>query len=148
MENILYKDVEIPDGYEIDVIHSTIFKTAFKPIKTPINYDNIKTYDDILNLAINNDNAAYVLGHSDKIDAINKLLITAKVLNDGWVPDWNNPKEAKYYIYFDSIKNTIEYGYTYNHTVYCYGIGYFKDIFTLRKTIEILGDDLIKTALY
>lgn len=28
MENILYKDVEIPDGYEIDVIHSTIFKTA------------------------------------------------------------------------------------------------------------------------
>lgn len=146
MENILYKDVEIPDGYEIDVIHSTIFKTAFKPIKTPINYDNIKTYDDILNLAINSDNAAYVLGHSDKIDAINKLLITAKVLNNGWIPDWNNRNQAKYYLYSNTINGAIECCYTYKNI--SSSIVFFKDAFTAIKTIEILGDDLIKTALH
>lgn len=145
MENILYKDVEIPDGYEIDVVHSTIFKTAFKPIKPPINYDNIKTYDDILNLAIHNDDAAYILD-DNKIKAINKLLITAKVLNNGWIPDWNNRNQAKYYLYSNTINGAIECCYTYKNI--SSSIVFFKDAFTAIKTIEILGDDLIKTALH
>lgn len=36
--------------------------------------------------------------------AYKKLKIIAKALNEGWVVDWNNEKESKYFPYFDMRK--------------------------------------------
>lgn len=35
------------------------------------------------------------------INAFAKLILIARVLNEGWQPDWNNDDEAKYYPWFD-----------------------------------------------
>lgn len=38
--------------------------------------------------------------HRKSLIATAKLIIIAQALNDGWVPDWNNYDEYKYYPWF------------------------------------------------
>ncbi|MCO6149088.1 hypothetical protein [Flavobacterium sp. NRK1] len=42
-----------------------------------------------------------------------KLMIIAKALNDGWVPDWGNDDEYKYYPWFD-MGGSSGSGFSYN----------------------------------
>lgn len=35
------------------------------------------------------------------INAYSKLVIIVRVLNEGWIPDWNNSDQYKYWPYFD-----------------------------------------------
>lgn len=84
-----------------------------------------------------------------KIHAIHKLLNVAKYLNkneDGsdWVPDWENLDEDKYYICFDYEDGSIKVDFM----NYCDGhIVYFRTVQIARQTIEILGEEVIRTAL-
>jgi hypothetical protein len=100
--------------------------------------ERIKTFDDIIN----------ILGKDD-IDVIhyNKLLnnknskrydiaeygiiLIAKVLNEGWIPDWNNTKEYKWYNWFRYDSSTSRfvfldtayddwYTYTFGGSRLCY----------------------------
>jgi hypothetical protein len=41
-----------------------------------------------------------------------KLKIIIKALNEGWVPDWNNSNQLKYFNYFN-MKGGFSYFYTY-----------------------------------
>lgn len=74
--------------------------------------------------------------------ALNKLFNVAYYLNEGWVPDWKNGKEDKFFI---GMKfNTLHVGsaYYFSQT----GIPYFKSENLARKAIKILGEVKIKEA--
>lgn len=78
---------------------------------------------------------------AQKLRAINQLMNVAKYLNGNWQPDWDNSKEAKYYLYFYG-KHYIDCSYQY---IYC--LVYFKSSELAQQAIEILGEETIKLAL-
>lgn len=79
-----------------------------------------------------------------KLLAMNKLVNVAKYLNNGWEPNWDDPREDKNYIYYNSVDKTLET----SHTVLSrYATVYFKTPELAKRAIDILGDDCIKLAI-
>lgn len=74
--------------------------------------------------------------------ALNKLFNVAYYLNEGWVPDWKNDKEYKYFMYCDGGNERIST----SHNVYTYYVGgvYFKSETLAKRAIAILGEKAIK----
>jgi hypothetical protein len=69
--------------------------------------DRVKTFEDACNIAGPlSDNISLLLKYNgiDKdmlaVQALAKLSIIARVLNEGWTPDWNNGVQPKWYPYF------------------------------------------------
>lgn len=78
-----------------------------------------------------------------KILAINSLILVAKYLNEGWVPNFNNSKEPKYFMATTSGNTVyIEKIYGFNASVV-----YFKTNELAQQAINILGEDTIRIAL-
>ena len=69
-------------------------------------FDNINTINDIINILGNDDIDVIhynnlILNKAKKYDiAEYAIILIAKVLNEGWVPNWNNTKERKSYNWF------------------------------------------------
>jgi hypothetical protein len=71
------------------------------PTKTPLfDYKTIKSYEDAVkalpvhkNDTINPDDALYDV-------ALKKLRHIIKVINNGWIPDWDNYSQKKWYPWF------------------------------------------------
>lgn len=85
--------------------------------------------------------------HMLKLDAINKLLGVAKFLNkneDGsdWVPDWKDMHERKYY----PLKTGDVLGSGVTQGMICSNV-YFRTDELFNKAVQILGEDIIRTAL-
>ena len=60
----------------------------------------VKTFKDACDvLGIDSNDEAFSYGESDEI-AYAKLKVITKALNQGWVPDWNNDKQLKWYPWF------------------------------------------------
>lgn len=129
-----------PEGMECYLDGSEI---KFRPIE---NKPEISCYDDITRKLFEKEMGVYITSHcvsqkqAKKALAINKLLNIAKYLNDGWVPDWNNSVEQKYYIYIN-ILNNIDINYALNKRE---SIVYFRTEELARKAIEILGEKTIR----
>ncbi len=45
------------------------------------------------------------------INAYAKLIVICKAFNEGWIPDWNNSNEAKWYPWFQ--KNSSSFGFSF-----------------------------------
>ena len=78
-----------------------------------------------------------------KLLAINELMNIAKYLNDGWQPDWNNIKEPKYFIRFNSDKS-LDIDYVHNTQL---DSVFFKSRELAQQAIEILGEETMKLIL-
>lgn len=107
--------IEIPKGFEVDNFDKVTGKITFKEVKKEV-MDRIKTPDDALR----------ELGECDedvkeyrKLQSVNiaphilnnqLAIIIVKALNEGWVGDWNNSNEYKYYPWFYLGKNFRCYG--------------------------------------
>lgn len=130
--------IQVPEGYEIDKENSTFECIKFKKKKT-ISYSDIsyKLIEDFGGISYSSSK------HRDKIFAINKLLFVAKYLNGGWVPNFNNSEQAKYFITVD------RYGILQVNDVYSIfsSLVYFKTKELAYQAIEILGKETIKQAL-
>jgi hypothetical protein len=93
--------IAIPEGYEVDsfdksscqLIVTEKLKDVFERIKTVADVlaDHGLTQEDF-------DKACALLSLDEKAYRILKML--ALSLNEGWVPDWNNDSEYKYYAWF------------------------------------------------
>lgn len=85
-----------------------------------------------------------------KLKAINMLLNVAKFLNrneygDDWVPDMNNLNEAKWSIEINKENKLVPKLYIYSNSN-C-SVIYFRTKENVKQAIQILGEDIIKTAL-
>ncbi len=132
--------VQVPEGYEIDKENSTFECIKFKKKSVTImdimdKYGKKRNYP-VKVLATSNT-------HMHKILAINSLILVAKYLNEGWVPNFNNSKKPKYFIATTSGNTVyIEKIYGLNASVV-----YFKTNELAQQAINILGEDTIRIAL-
>lgn len=112
--------IDIPKGMEIDTENSDFTKgiIKFKP--------KYITYDDIVNSANSIDSINALVQSSDmiKLEAIEQLISIARYYNKDWRPNWDNSKEKKYLIKFDSYAG--EFFVDYDLTINLGGI-YFKN---------------------
>lgn len=151
--------IQIPDGYQIDEVNSTLELIKFKPIEKAT-YENISkelfkeggffftSRGTFFSLNMNGDESSEFNNctseeQAKKVLAINKLLNVAKYLNKGWKPNWENRTEDKWYIE-ESEGQPI---YTDNTVLYNCRICYFKSEELAEQAIKILGKETIKLAL-
>lgn len=80
--------------------------------------------------------------HRQKLEAINKLMNTAKYLNGEWKSNWEDLNEYKHSIII--INENITLDYNINRTN---NIIYFKTKELALQALEILGEKTIKLAL-
>jgi len=85
----------VPDFFK-EQLEAAFGKDAFRKI----DYKDIKTFKDACN-ALDIDPDA-VCNKGDTLDeaAYKKLKIIAKAINQGWVPDWDNTNERKWFPWF------------------------------------------------
>lgn len=76
--------------------------------------------------------------------ALNMLHNVAYYLNHGWVPDWSNMQQKKYWVIRDGEMNTIEI--VINISIHHAGGVYFKSEKLCKRAIKILGETKVKEA--
>ena len=132
--------IQVPEGYEIDKENSTFECIKFKKKSVTI-MDIMDKFKEKRNYPIKV--LATSNTHMHKILAINSLILVAKYLNEGWVPNFNNSKEPKYFMATTSGNTVyIEKIYGLNASVV-----YFKTNELAQQAINILGEDTIRIAL-
>jgi len=95
--------IKIPKGYEVDSFDKLSGEIKFKAKVPQKITDRIKTVEDVVkefgfSMAGFEE---FTEGRSDDEKAYMILVRLAKVLNEGWEPDWSNSNEYKYYPWFE-----------------------------------------------
>ncbi len=75
---------------------------------------------------------------SDRKSAQDELLQMAFILNGDWKPDFTNPSERKYFVFFAYDKSEFRSDY---NSCYSYGLVYFKD-YPLEYFLATASDNL------
>ncbi|OXB01720.1 hypothetical protein B0A75_04575 [Flavobacterium oncorhynchi] len=81
--------------------------------------ERIKNFDDVLSELKIKRSDFDLSNHgleSDEV-AYRKAKLVAKVFNEGWIPDWANSSEYKYFPYF-TMGSPSGVGFSYNYYVY------------------------------
>lgn len=112
--------INIPEGMEIDLENSDLAKGIIKFKTRDITYNDVYNELNDTTIAVNT-----YFGNEIKLRALSKLMNIAKYYNKDWQPDWNNPKEDKWYIYYDysSCRYIIS-----NHAIFVDCCVYFKNL--------------------
>lgn len=132
--------IQVPEGYEIDKENSTFECIKFKKKSISFvdiidKYENERSYPIKLLATSNN--------HMKKIIAINSLILVAKYLNKGWVPNFNSCKRRNYYITIRDNKLCLDYCFYINTGA----VIYFRSEKLAQQAIDILGEETIRLAL-
>jgi len=103
----------------------TIYKD--KVYYNPANYNRFETKEEAERVA-------------KKVNALLKLEKIAKVLNNGWVPNWNNVNQIKHGIFYHHPDNMFVIGCVYHRDFMsnCF----FETEQKAKQAIELMGDDL------
>lgn len=132
--------IQVPEGYKIDKENSTFECIKFK--KKPVTIMSIMDeFKEKLNYSVKV--LATSNTHMHKILAINSLILVAKYLNNGWVPNFNSCRHRNYYITIRGNKLFIDYCFNINTGA----VAYFKNEELAQQAIDILGEEVIKQAL-
>lgn len=98
--------IEVPKGYEIDQEKSTFENIVFKEVKKDI-MERVKSVDDAIKELGETDEAVVqlrllqgVVGLSPKIVSEQKIVVFAKAVNEGWIPDWDNGQWDKWVLWY------------------------------------------------
>jgi hypothetical protein len=89
--------------------------------------DRVKTFEDaciVLEIdpadVLHSAHSDFLKPHIDSVNAYCKIIVISKALNEGWIPDWNDEDQYKYYpwFYFHSPSgfrlNGVYYHYSYS----------------------------------
>src|SRR5688500_13359184 len=94
--------IEIPNGFEIDSFNQSTGEIKFKEKPKKVT-ERIRTVADVLA-----DNGFSKEGFDEWCEGLDTdeiayriLKLLAKSLNEGWLPDWGNSNEYKYYAWFE-----------------------------------------------
>lgn len=131
--------IQVPEGYVIDKENSTFECIKFKKDTVTL-MDIVNKYDNEFGIPVKV--LATSNAHMCKIIAINSLMIVAKYLNYGWIPDFRYGK-SNYFLSIDSEGTLqINSSHYYNDS-----LEYFKSEELAQQAIDILGEDTIRVAL-
>ena len=144
------KTIEIPEHLDLNLEKLIELGVLTDNTKNNVlSYANIQAdlqcntdKDDFYNYYIGND--GYYLNKyiEPNLEALVKLINTAKYLNGDWLPVENINANNNYYIYFSgNVLKIIP------HCIIHTGSVYFKTKELAQKAIEILGEDTIRKAL-
>ncbi|WP_312922576.1 hypothetical protein [Empedobacter brevis] len=114
--------IQVPNGFKIDSLDKEKSLITCSEIPKSI-LERIKTFQDAINelgeededvkafrLIENLEIPKYIISHLQSI-------IIVKALNEGWIPDWSNRNQAKYFPWFDmeasSSGGFVYYDYDY-----------------------------------
>lgn len=93
-------DIPIPSGYEIDTIDNKAGKIILKQTAPKSLLERVTTVEALLT-----ENNWSVESFEDSCEGDEKayrlIKMLVSTLNEGWLPDWSNYKESKYYPYFE-----------------------------------------------
>lgn len=93
--------INIPKGFVIDKFDETTGEVSLKPTPKVVT-ERIKTFDDVLKengTTIEEFEKSCKGLEPDEI-AYKKAKLVCLAYNEGWIPNWNNSNEYKYYPYF------------------------------------------------
>ncbi|MDM1093399.1 hypothetical protein [Myroides odoratimimus] len=93
--------INIPEGFKIKSFDQSTGEVNFEPLPRDIK-ERIKTFEDVLkekNMTLEYFNDINEELLPDEI-AYRKIKLIAEVLNEGWIPDWSDDDEYKYYPWF------------------------------------------------
>lgn len=93
--------IEIPKGHEVESFDKSTGVIKFKETPKDIT-ERIKTFTDVLE-HLNIDEDDFVDRIEDMTEdeaAYVKIKLIVRTLNEGWVPDWSNSNQYKYYPWF------------------------------------------------
>lgn len=120
--------IDILEGMEIDLENSDLAKGIIKFKIKELDYKTI--YCKICNKSLVIDSHRE---DENKLRAISRLMNIARYYNQDWKPDWNNPREDKWYIYYDhsSCKYVVS-----SHVIFAEDSIYFKNEDDINAVIE------------
>lgn len=133
--------IDIPQGMEIDTENSNFAEGIIKFKPKCITYDDIfNSFDSIacINVSVHSSNI-------NKLTAMAQFMNIAKYYNKDWKPNWNNPKEAKYYTYYNYNNGKYKIGFTTNVN---WGDIYFKFRDNVQSVIDNPNFKSILDAIY
>ena len=86
--------IEVPKGFEVDKEKSTFERIMFKEVSSPMEkvFQYHNTTEEQFNELYKN-----IPKH---LKAIEKECMLASFYNKGWIPDFNNKNQRKYFAYF------------------------------------------------
>lgn len=95
--------IEIPEGFLIDSVDTSSGEVKFKA--KPKDFSRIKTVEDILsdNGLTQAEFDERCAGHTQDEKAYRIIKLLAKSLNEGWVPDWSDSSQYKYFPWFEML---------------------------------------------
>ena len=75
--------------------------------------DRVKTFEDALEVIGETEEQFKERTQYDSVDEIayKKVKIIAQALNEGWVPDWTNTDEYKYYCWFKYVGSGVGFSF-------------------------------------
>lgn len=101
--------------------------------------EELPTLEEIFDKVVKNTPSLMVVPTKEtpKWAIMHKLAIIAEYLNDGWKPNWSDPREQKYCIYKENAKIRISFVFSAQAA-----ITYFKTKELAEKAIKILGKEI------
>ena len=149
MENLQIKKENALKAYQegCNDVKNVLSNLFGKEIFIPKNItDRVKTFEEACSLLGKDPNDFLPDGvpaeDSNSIVAYCKLIIIARALNEGWVPDWKNSNQYKYYPWFDmsSGSGLSYYGYAGQYSLSTVGS---RLCFKSRELAEYAGTQFI-----
>lgn len=108
--------INIPKGFEVDNFNVATGEVTFKESKKPL-LERIKDFDDILKELSDKDVDVKEFRKLEKANVADyilnnqKAVLIAKALNAGWIPNWKDYSEYKYFVYKNYYNSAPSLGY-------------------------------------
>ena len=150
--------IEIPKGHVINIEKTNLTKGLIFFKKKDLSYADVAKslfnnkvkycWQDEEIVKLDEDDTAFIepdlSSTKEQLQSIlnlNKLCNVAKYLNGDWLPDFNNFKQIKFYFYIH--KDSLQKGEGEGEV----GLVFVSSEENLNKALEILGEEIIKSAL-
>ena len=126
-----------------ELTYKKVAKKLFKEGATYVidTWGEVQKWEDVVDKYVDANNAVSK-NQCKQLLSLNKLFNVSHFLNGGWVPDWSNTEQKKYWIIRDGEMNRIKV--TINIFMHHVGGVYFKSEELAKRAIAILGEKSIK----